>query len=66
MRFQVLTAASMKMTVLWPIALMTEAASASKTSLNVYQVARRNIPEDSHPHIRRRENLKSRQMHVFL
>jgi hypothetical protein len=37
-RFQVLTAASMKM----------EAASTSETSVNFYQTARRNIPEDSH------------------
>jgi hypothetical protein len=30
------------------IALMMEAASTSETSVNFYQTARRNIPEDSH------------------
>jgi hypothetical protein len=30
------------------IALMLEAASASETSVNVYQTTRRNIPKDSH------------------
>jgi hypothetical protein len=30
------------------IALMMEAASTSETSVNVYQTARRNNPEDSH------------------
>jgi hypothetical protein len=38
---QVLTAASMKMTV-----LMMEAWSTSETSANFYQTTRRNIPED--------------------
>jgi hypothetical protein len=37
---------------------MMEAASTSETSVNVYQTARRNIPEDSHFHTCRRENLK--------
>jgi hypothetical protein len=41
------------------IALMVEAASTSDTSVNVYQTTRRNIPEDSYLHTRRRENLKS-------
>jgi hypothetical protein len=36
-----------------------EAASTSGTSLNIYQTTRRNIPEDSHLHNRRRENLNS-------
>jgi hypothetical protein len=35
-----------------------EAVSTSETSVNFYQTARRNIPEDSHPHTRRRENLE--------
>jgi hypothetical protein len=63
MRFQVLTAASMKMTVSWDvascrlvevyrcfmaIALMMEVVSISETSINFYQTTRRNIPEDSH------------------
>jgi hypothetical protein len=30
------------------IALMMEAASTSETSVNIYQTARRNIPEESH------------------
>jgi hypothetical protein len=37
---------------------MMEAVSTSKMSLNFYQTTRRNIPEDSHLHTRRRENLK--------
>jgi hypothetical protein len=34
-------------------------ASISETSVNFYQTTRRNIPEDSYLHTRRRENLKS-------
>jgi hypothetical protein len=41
------------------IALMMETASTSETSVNLYQKTRRNNPEDSHLHIRCRENLKS-------
>jgi transposase-like protein len=37
---------------------MMEAVSISETSVNFYQTTRRNIPEDSHFHIRRRENPK--------
>jgi hypothetical protein len=37
--------------------LMTEAANTSETSVNFYQTTRRNNPEDSHLHIRRREIL---------
>jgi hypothetical protein len=36
-----------------------EAASPCETSANFYQNKRRNNPEDSHLHTRRRENLKS-------
>jgi hypothetical protein len=36
-----------------------EAASTSETSISFYQTTRRNIPEDSHLHTCRRENLKS-------
>jgi hypothetical protein len=43
------------------ITLMMKAASTSGTSVNFYQTTRLNIPEDSHLHIRRRENLKSHQ-----
>jgi hypothetical protein len=39
--------------------LMMETASISETSLNFYQTTRRNNPEDSHLHARRRENLIS-------
>jgi hypothetical protein len=39
------------------IALVMEAASVSETSVNFYQTTRRNNPEDSHLHTRRRENL---------
>jgi hypothetical protein len=41
------------------IALMMEAASISETSVSFCQTARRNNPEDSHLHTRRRESLKS-------
>jgi hypothetical protein len=37
---------------------MKEEASTSEVSVN-YQITRRNIPEDSHLHTRRRKNLKS-------
>jgi hypothetical protein len=40
------------------LALMMEAASTSETSVNFQQTFRRNRPEDSHLHTRRRENLK--------
>jgi hypothetical protein len=60
--FQVLTAASMKMTVFWVVApccykftdgswrwaLMMEAASTSEMSVNLYQTARCYNPEDRH------------------
>jgi hypothetical protein len=55
-RFQVLTAGSMKMNVFWDvapcslIALMMKAASTSETSVNFHQITRRNISEDSHLH----------------
>jgi hypothetical protein len=41
------------------IALMMEAANTSETSVNFYPTTRRNTPEDSLFHTRRRENLKS-------
>jgi hypothetical protein len=37
--------------------LMTEAVSSFETSVNIYQNMRRNIPEDSHLHTLRRENV---------
>jgi hypothetical protein len=38
---------------------MMEAVSTSETHVNFYQTTWRNIPEVSHRHTRRRENLKS-------
>jgi hypothetical protein len=38
---------------------MMEAATTSETSVNFFQTTRRNIPEDSHLHTRRRDNLVS-------
>jgi hypothetical protein len=38
---------------------LMEAVSTSETLVNFYQTTRGNIPEDSHLHIPRRENLKS-------
>jgi hypothetical protein len=43
------------------IVLMMEEASTSETSVNFYETRRRRIPEDSHLHDSRRENLKSHQ-----
>jgi hypothetical protein len=43
-RFQVLTAENIKLTVFWAIALMMEAASTSETSVKFYQIMRRNVP----------------------
>jgi hypothetical protein len=40
-------------------AVMMEAANTSETSVNFYRTTRRNNPEDSHLHTRRRENLRS-------
>jgi hypothetical protein len=38
---------------------MEEAVNPCETPVNFYQTTRCNIPEDSHLHTRRRENLKS-------
>jgi hypothetical protein len=46
-------------------ALMMAAASTSETSVNIFQTTRRNDPEDSHLHTRRRENLKSHPQSIF-
>jgi hypothetical protein len=43
------------------IALMMEAVSTSETSVSFYQTTLRYIPEDSHFHTRRHENLISHQ-----
>jgi hypothetical protein len=42
-----------------------DAVNSSETSVNIYQTTRHNIPDDSHLHSRRRENLKSHQ-HIIL
>jgi hypothetical protein len=47
------------------IALMMEMVSTSETSVNFYQTTRRNIPEGSHIHTRRRENLKFHNLSCF-
>jgi hypothetical protein len=48
------------------IVLTMEAASTSETFVNFYQTTRRYNPEDSHLHIRRRENLRSHNFHNIL
>jgi hypothetical protein len=48
------------------IALMMEAASTSETLMNFYQTARRNNPEGSHLHTRRREKVKFHFLHFLL
>jgi hypothetical protein len=53
MRFEILAAHGLL------IALMIEASSTSETSVNLYQIIRRNNPEDSHLNTRRRQNLNS-------
>jgi hypothetical protein len=47
-------------------AVRTQTASNSETSVNFYQTARSNNPEDSHIHTRRRENLKYHSVNVML
>jgi hypothetical protein len=44
------------------IRTMMEAASTSEMSVNFNQPTRRKNPEDSHLHIRRRENLKCHRL----
>jgi hypothetical protein len=44
---------------------MMAAASTSETSANFHQTTQHNIPEDSHIHSRRRENLKSHPQGVI-
>jgi hypothetical protein len=43
---------------------MMEAASTCETLVNFYRTAWRNIPEGSHLHTRRRENLKSHEAEI--
>jgi hypothetical protein len=77
-----LTVSYSKMTVFWDvapltdvpevlttsivIALMMEAVSTSKTSVNFYETTWRKMPEESHLHTRRRENLKSHCLLISL
>jgi hypothetical protein len=69
--------AVLKTAVLWDVSqcslvytdrfsLIMEAVSIYETSVNIYQNAKRNIPEESHIHIRHRENLKSHRHAMFL
>jgi hypothetical protein len=43
-------------------ALMMEAVSTSETPVNFYKTTRCNIPDDSHLHTSRRDNLKSHDL----
>jgi hypothetical protein len=45
---------------------MMDEVSTSETSVNFYQTTQSYNPEDSHLHIRRRENLKSHLLHVMV
>jgi hypothetical protein len=56
-RFEVFTAASIKMTAFWVVGgiytiMMAniKAEITSEASINFYQTTRRNIPEDNHLH----------------
>jgi hypothetical protein len=40
---------------------MMEAVSTSETSVDFYQTTRRNIPKDSHFHIRRRKSMSTKR-----
>jgi hypothetical protein len=44
--------------------IRVEAVSSSETSINMYQTTRCNVPEDSHLHTRRSENLRSHPFQV--
>jgi hypothetical protein len=46
--------------------LMMEAVRTSEMSVNFYETARHNNPQDCHFHTRRRENLKSHIRHASL
>jgi hypothetical protein len=45
--------------------VMMETASSSETSVDIYQTTRRNIPEGSYLHTRRRENLISHPVRLI-
>jgi hypothetical protein len=46
------------------LTVVMEGVRTSETSLNVYQTTRLNIPENSHVHNRRRDNVKIRRLHL--
>jgi hypothetical protein len=56
----------LKMAVFWDVEPCSLAVSSSERSVNIYQTTRRNIPEDSHLHTRRRENLNSQTLHLII
>jgi hypothetical protein len=67
LRFEVLTAANMKMAVLPCSLVVSAAASTSETSVGFYQATRRNNPEDSHHHAKYLfENPKGRDQLGYL
>jgi hypothetical protein len=47
------------------IARTMEVVNTSETSVKFYQTTRRDIPEGSHLHTRRRENLKSHPNYMW-
>jgi hypothetical protein len=72
-RFEVLTASSMKTTVFWVVYQHFRGAyclhhqgDTSRTSVNFYQTIRHNNPEDSHLHTRRREDMKSNPVRLYV
>jgi hypothetical protein len=56
---EVLTASIIRAMMIAIIALMMEAVRISETSVRNNETSWRNIPEHSHLHTRRRENLRS-------
>jgi hypothetical protein len=54
------------MTVFWDIALCSLAVGTPETSVYSSETTRRYIPEDSHLHTPRRENLKSQNFTSFI
>jgi hypothetical protein len=54
------------MVVFWGVAPLPDdcMVSTSEMSVNIHQTTLRNIPEDSHFHARRLENLKSQKVRL--
>jgi hypothetical protein len=48
------------------IALLIEVVSISETSVNFYETAQRNVPENYHIHTRGSENVKSHVLKRFI